>query len=67
MPDKNYIKKQAQRMHDYADNPRIYKDAAYRLLSNADEIPVSYNHEGDLTEADIQKAESIAAEALNNE
>ena len=67
MPDKNYIKKQAQRMRDYAENPLLYKDAAYRMLSNADEIPVSYHHEGDLTPADMEKAESIARKALSHD
>ncbi len=53
--DKNYIKKQATRMRDYADNDRVYKDAAYRLLSNAEAIPVSYDHEGDLTGVKVAK------------
>ncbi len=63
--DKNYVKKQAKRMRDYSDNERLYKDAAYRLLSNAEAIPVSYDNENDLTEADISNAEKIANKALN--
>lgn len=62
--NENYLRKQAIRMRDYRDNNRLYLDAAYRLLSNVDAIPTSYAHEGFLTQADIQKAEEIAAEAL---
>ncbi|MGB3510958.1 MAG: hypothetical protein WBA93_17340 [Microcoleaceae cyanobacterium] len=64
--DERYIKKPATRMRDYSDNNRLDLDAAYRLLSNVDAIPVSYAHEGFLTEADIKKAETIAAKALKD-
>ena len=62
--DNNYIKKQAQRMRDFSAYDGLYKDACFRLLSNADAIPPTYPHEGHLTASDIEKAEQIAAKAL---
>ncbi|NET46496.1 hypothetical protein [Okeania sp. SIO2B3] len=64
--DKNYIKKQALRMREYIDTPHLYLDAVYRLLSNANAIPVAYENSDNLTEADIKKAETIAAKALKD-
>ena len=60
----NYIKKQAQRMRNFFHHDGLYKDACFRLLSNADAIPPTYPHEGYLTASDIEKAEQIAAKAL---
>ena len=60
----NYIKKQAQRMRDFFHHDGLYKDACFRLLSNADAIPPTYPHEGYLTTSDIEKAEQIATKAL---
>ena len=60
----NYIKKQAQRMRDFFHHDGLYKDACFRLLSNADAIPPTYPHEGYLTVSDIEKAEQIATKAL---
>ena len=62
--DNNYIKKQAQRMRDFFYHDGLYKDACFRLLSNADAIPPTYPHEGYFTASDIEKAEQIAAKAL---
>ena len=60
----NYIKKQAKRMRDFCHHDGLYKDACFRLLSNADAIPPTYPHEGYLTASDIEKAEQIAMKAL---
>ena len=60
----NYIKKQAQRMRNFFHHDGLYKDACFRLLSNADAIPPTYPHEGYLTASDIEKAEQIATKAL---
>ena len=60
----NYIKKQAQRMRDFFHHDGLYKDACFRLLSNADAIPPTYPHEEYLTTSDIEKAEQIATKAL---
>ena len=62
----NYIKKQAQRMRDFFNHDGLYKDACFRLLSNADAIPPTYLHEGYLTVSDIRKAEQIATKVLGN-
>ena len=47
--DKIYRLKQSIRMREYAENKHLYLDAVYRLLSNADKIPVSYCNEKNLT------------------
>ena len=60
----NYIKKQAQRMRDFFHHDSLYKDACFRLLSNADAIPPTYPHKGYLTANDIEKAEQIATKVL---
>ena len=65
--DNNYIKKQAQRMRDFSYHDSLYKDACFRLLSNADAIPPTYPHEGYLTASDIEKAEQIATKALGED
>ena len=64
--DQIYIKKQALRMREYIDTPHLYLDAVYRLLSNANAIPVAYENSDNLTKADIKKAETIAAKALKD-
>ena len=62
--DKIYRLKQSIRMREYAENKHLYLDAVYRLLSNADEIPVSYCNENNLTDTDVAKAENIANNSL---
>lgn len=51
-------------MRDFCHHDGLYKDACFRLLSNADAIPPTYPHEGYLTASDIEKAEQIATKAL---
>ncbi len=63
MSDPNYIRKQATRMQS-AQHPKAKEDAAWRILSNVDEPNLSDN--GTLTQKQMQKAESIAREALKD-
>ncbi|NER01451.1 MAG: hypothetical protein F6K17_01810 [Okeania sp. SIO3C4] len=63
MSDPNYIKKQAIRMQS-AQHPKAKEDAGWRILSNADEPGLS--DDGTLTQKQMQKAESIAREALKD-
>ncbi|NET29988.1 hypothetical protein [Okeania sp. SIO1I7] len=61
--DKSYIRKQATRMQS-ATHPRAKEDAGWRILSNSDEPGLS--DDGTLTPEQMQKAETIAAEALKD-
>ena len=61
--DKNYVRKQATRMQS-AQHPRAKEDAGWRILSNSDEPGLS--DDGTLTQKQMQKAESIAREALKD-
>ena len=62
--DKSYIKKQATRMQS-STHPRAKEDAGWHILSNADEPGLS--DDGTLTPKQMQKAESIAREALKDD
>ncbi|NET30242.1 hypothetical protein [Okeania sp. SIO1I7] len=61
--DKNYVRKQATRMQS-AQHPRAKEDAGWRILSNSDEPGLP--DDGTLTPEQMQKAETIAAEALKD-
>ncbi|NET46784.1 hypothetical protein [Okeania sp. SIO2B3] len=63
MSDLNYVRKQAQRMRD-SEHPKAKADAGWRILSNSNEPGLS--DDGTLTPEQMQKAQTIAAEVLED-
>ena len=66
MANQDSIIRRAKRICEHSEIASRYTAVAYRLLSNTDEIPTSYNNYDNLTKTDIQKAESIVRKALHN-
>jgi len=63
--DNNYIRKQAQFMQNNSDNQQAYEDAAWRLMTDTDETD-GLSRDGSLTPEQLERAEEIASQVLEN-